>query len=235
MILVTRPRHLAVVTAHVLKALGYKTLILPMLHLSYMYKEISDDDYSFIIITSQNAIHAIKNLEWIKTKKVYVVGSKMASLLNKIGYRNILVCEESKQSSEGILDLIESNESITEKCLYISGADVAGNLEVQLRGLGYNINREIVYKSISTEYLSGSAIDSINSLVKVVLFYSPRTAIAFSRLAKKYQMDLVNKTAVCISKKTADNLEHRAWDNILVAKNSNESSLIMIVKNEISK
>ena len=235
MILITRPRYLAIKTSNILRILGYNTLILPMLHLRYMYKEIFDNNYSFIIITSQNAVYATKHLGWLKKKRIYAVGAKTASLLSNINCKNIIVCDESKQNSKGMLDLIKSKENTLSKCLYISGTDVAGNLETELKWLGYDVNREIVYKSISTTHLSESAIDSINSLVQAVLFYSPRTATTFSRLTDKYQINLSNKIAVCISTKIANNLKQYAWSNILITKNSSEYSLMEVVNTNIHK
>ncbi|MDJ1305892.1 MAG: uroporphyrinogen-III synthase [Candidatus Midichloria sp.] len=226
MILITRQRNFAAQTSTKLEQLGYKALNLPMLHISYMYKEIVDNDYDLIVMTGQNSVYASSHIDWLKNKKVYAVGSETANLLQKSGYKNIIFCQESSQNSDTLISLIKKNEQAGVKILYISGADIAGNIEKQLLDAGYLIKREVVYKSILTENLSEQAIGSINDLIKLVLFYSPRTALAFSNLAKKYKINLSAKSAVCISEKTAAKLNKDEWGKIIIAKISSEASII---------
>jgi len=224
MILITRQKNFARQTSAKLMKFGYKTLSLPMLHMSYMYKDLMDDNYTAIIITSKNSVHAISHLKWLKKKKIYAVGLKTKDSLKRIGCNNLISCEESSQNIHALIKLVKENEQPNTKLLYISGVDVACDIEKEL--IDYYIKREIVYKALVTKSLSLQAIDSINSLINIVLFYSPRSALAFSKLIQKYKITPINKIAICISHNTALNLDKKEWHNIIISKNSNEDSIM---------
>ncbi len=225
MILITRQRNFTSYTASALEKLGYKTISLPMLHVSYMYPDLKDSDYDTVIMTSKNSVYATTHLTWLRDKKIYCIGESTKQLLTKYNYTNITSCLEEAQNATSLAELIKQNESRNSKILYISGLDIASDIENQLLDSGYHIARQIVYKTILTSSVSQQALEPIQDLVKVVLFYSPRSALAFTKLSEKYDFKLQNKAAICISNNTADILKD-CWGKILVSKNSDEDSII---------
>jgi uroporphyrinogen-III synthase len=190
-----------------------------------MYPDLKDSDYDTVIMTSKNSVYATTHLTWLRDKKIYCIGESTKQLLTKYNYTNITSCLEEAQNATSLAELIKQNESRNSKILYISGLDIASDIENQLLDSGYHIAIQIVYKTILTSSVSQQALEPIQDLVKVVLFYSPRSALAFTKLSEKYDFKLQNKAAICISNNTADILKD-CWGKILVSKNSDEDSII---------
>ena len=118
--------------------------------------------------------------------------------------------------------------------MYLSGSDISGDIQESLRNFGYQVYREILYHSIIVDEISDQAVESINSLIKIVLLYSPRAALAFSNLVKKYCIDLSDKIAICISDNASKNLDIKQWKGVLISKYSHEDSMIDAIKKLIT-
>ena len=227
MILITRQRNFAVHTAAALKYLGLSSLILPMFHVRYIYKDLEDIGYGAVIFTSQNAVHAVKHVKWLKNKKIYAVGSSTASALRKLySSLNVIQCDEAKQNSDNLSSMVISSEGHDSNILYVSGLHTTGFITSRLTEHGYHIKQEIVYEVINISYLSQQALEAIDASINVVLFFSPRTALIFSDLQKKYHIDLHNKTAICISRRTSEALISDTWGDVVISKDSSESSIL---------
>ena len=231
MILVTRQRNLAVLTASALKAMHHTPLILPMLHIRYFYHDIEDNNYNSLIFTSINAANACNHITWMRDKLTYAVGGKTANTLSSKNFSKVIHCDQESQNSQSLIKLIRAKESHGSKLLYISGTEIIGNIDFTLNTLGFDVKREIVYQAIAVDSLSEQAVDSIERLVRIVTFYSGRTASIFSNLATKYNINLSNKIAICMSQQISQNLNPKIWKDIIISNLSNESSLLQAIQN----
>ena len=229
MILVTRQRNLAAQSASELQKLGYKPLILPLLYIRHIEQDIEDKSYNALIFTSINAAEACKNKKWMNSKTAYAVGTKTAKALVDKKFTRIIHCDQENQNNLALIELIKSKENPGSKLLYISGDKIAGDIQGNLNTLGYNVIKKTVYQAIALESISQQAVESIQNGVKIVTLYSPRTASIFSNIAIKYNINLSEKIAVCISKNTAQALNQNLWKEVIVAKTANEESIIQTI------
>ena len=70
------------------------------------------------------------------------------------------------------------------RLLHVCGSAVAGDLAGDLRARGFAIERAILYEARPVAALSPAAVEAIGSgMIDFALFFSPRTAAIFVRLA----------------------------------------------------
>jgi uroporphyrinogen-III synthase len=71
------------------------------------------------------------------------------------------------------------------RLLHISGSDVAGDLIGQLGERGFTVERSVLYEARPVAALSATATAALAAgEIDIALFFSPRTAAIFTRLAE---------------------------------------------------
>ena len=225
-ILITRPYHLGINSQNKISKLGKKSLLIPLIRIKYLNIEISDSNYDYIVVTSQNAIATFRNNLWMKDKYILVVGGATKELLLQENYKKILICEENVS---GLIDNIYKKISIASNILYICGDHLSYDLEGSLKSNSYNITSKVVYTSDAITELSKNEIAQINEVVEIVMLYSPRTAKIFVDLALKYNLYTRNKIAICISNKCANNIVKLQWMGVKIASSPNEIKMLELI------
>ena len=128
-ILITRPYNLAIHSQSRISKLGKKSVIIPFIKINYLAVKIEDNNYNYIILTSQNAIATFENNLWMKDKSILVVGEKTKEILLQKNCKKILF------SGENVSDLINSickKTLVSSNILYISGNHLSYDLESSL-------------------------------------------------------------------------------------------------------
>ena len=225
-ILITRPYHLGINSQNKISKLGKKSLLIPLIKIKYLNIEISDSNYDYIVVTSQNAIATFRNNLWMKDKYILVVGGEKKELLLQENYKKILICEENVS---GLIDNIYKKISIASNILYICGDHLSYDLEGSLKSNSYNITSKVVYTSDAITELSKNEIAQINEVVEIVMLYSPRTAKIFVDLALKYNLYTRNKIAISISNKCANNIVKLQWMGVKIASSPNEIKMLELI------
>lgn len=225
-ILITRPYDLAINSQNKISKLGKKSIVVPFILIKHLGIKIEDDDYNYIVLTSQNAIDAFENNPWMKNKLILVVGSKTKELLLKKGCKEILLCE---MNVNDLINSIYRTIPIPANILYICGDYLSYDLKSSLKSKGYSVKSKVVYNSGTIIELSKDEIAQINKSVKIVMFYSPRTAQIFTDLVLKHNIYTINKVAICISEKCADNIVNLQWRKVKIASTSNETKMLELI------
>jgi uroporphyrinogen-III synthase len=225
-ILITRPYNIGINSQNKISKLGKKSLLIPLIRIKYLNIEISDSNYDYIVVTSQNAIATFRNNLWMKDKYILVVGGATKELLLQENYKKILICEENVS---GLIDNIYKKISIASNILYICGDHLSYDLEGSLKSNSYNITSKVVYTSDAITELSKNEIAQINEVVEIVMLYSPRTAKIFVDLALKYNLYTRNKIAICISNKCANNIVKLQWMGVKIASSPNEIKMLELI------
>ena len=224
MILITRPRLLAIKTANKIKNMNYKAL--PMLHVRMIYKNVINKGFSAVIFTSQNAIYSVRHMDWIKNIDAYVVGSATyEALQRKMQIKNIFSSKNGEVS--GLIELIKQNIKIGDKILYLRGENVAHDIKSVLND--YNVEEEIVYQTLRLEHLTKQGVDAITKHISSVLFYSKDTAEIFCRLMQKYSIQTASKSAICISPSVAKSAMQLQWNELKIADFPNEEAMLSLI------
>ncbi len=225
-ILITRPYNLAINSQSKINKLGKKSLIIPLIKIKYRDVKIEDNNYDYVILTSQNAIATFENNPWMRDKSILVVGEKTKELLLKKNCKKILLSEENVGD---LIDTIYEKISIFSNILYICGDHLSYDLESHLKSKAYNITSKVVYNSDAIIELAKNEISQINEIIEIIMFYSPRTAKVFTDLAIRYKLYTKNKIAICISDKCVDSIAKLHWKEIRVSSAPNETKMLELI------
>ena len=222
MILITRPLESAYNTSDKVKLMGFMAKVFPLLKIEFdvpALKQLDFKRFDLVIITSQNISKTLKSFPISVENPILVVGEKNARLLKDAGF-NVLAY---KPTATDLLAYICEKVSPSQKLLYLSGDYIASQLDTKLLALGFNVSRKIVYSSIAVDSFPATVLNDI----KQILFYSPRTAKAFTEVC---QNDLSSVTAICISENTAFMLNSLKFNDILIAKFPTEDGMLSLLK-----
>ncbi len=158
-----------------------------------------------VIITSSNAIFALKKLQIENNTLILSVGSKTAERIRKLGYNNVLFVDNSAflllNLSKNIL--IKNQGTI----VYLAGEIITLDLAKKLEELGFVSKKIIVYKTKEVRNLLPQNIEEIkNGNVEEVWIYSKNSLMIFYRLVKKYDLlEYLEQTKIsCLSQEIAN-------------------------------
>jgi len=117
----------------------------PVLGFMYLDCHIDFNEYDLLVITSQNALLAIKNdkQQWIN-KKILTVGQATQELAIQMGALDV-VCSSVNNAKSMILENISLIQS--RKTLYLRGKRVSTDIKSILKLQNINIYEKIVYEN----------------------------------------------------------------------------------------
>ncbi len=238
--LLTRPQRDSEELANLLKPIGVNSLIEPLIEIF----DIEDitlpplESVQALIMTSANGVRSLTNLLGdlpISTRKLklFAVGSITADIARKHGFQNV---EFAGGNISSLASLVTERASPNRgSLLHIAGTEVAGDLAALLSQKGFVINRECIYRVETSKTLSKDTENKLKSgKVNMVLFFSPRSAKAFTDLFlgkyvnnnKLSQFSLKNVTAICLSSNVALEASRLNWGKIRVACQPKRSAIL---------
>ena len=226
-VLLTRPYNLALDSRNKIKSLGKKSIIMPLIKINYLNKKIFDNNFKYIIVTSQNAVLSFKTNSWMRDKAILTVGNATKNLLLNLDCKNLILCERDVSS---LINLIYERVDIASNILYVCGDHLSCNLDEELKNYGYtSVVSQIVYESQAINSLTENQVIKINKDVETIMFYSPRTAKIFFNLFQKHKFSMDNKIAICISKKCAEYISCLKWKDTKIANYPSENSMMELL------
>src|SRR5271170_4379879 len=161
--LITRPREEATALAAALAARGVDALIEPLMEIHF--RAVASPDLTSVqavLCTSANGVRALARAS-AERRLPLRAGGDAADLVR-------LVASQLDPREGGLL--------------HVCGSVVAGDLADDLRKRGFDVDRIVLYEATPIAALSPAATDTIRSgAVDFALFFSPRTAAIFARLA----------------------------------------------------
>src|SRR5690606_26729546 len=116
--------------------------------------------------------------------------------------------------------------------LHASGRDVAGDLPGALGKHGFEVRRSVLYQAEAAERLPDEARTALTSgALDGALFFSPRSAGLFVRLAAREQLTptLARLAAFCLSEAVAEAAHAAHWREIAVAARPDQPALVELV------
>ena len=122
--------------------------------------------------------------------------------------------------------------------LHVAGNVVAGDLLGALRARGFSIERSILYEARPVAALSPMSVDALRSgAIGFALFFSPRTAAVFARLASSACVAECCGTITALSISTAADaaLSDLPWLERHVAERPNQPALLEMLDRVLGK
>ena len=235
--LVTRPREESESLASALAARGIGTVIEPMLQILYPVATALDlATVQAILCTSANGVRALARVTGERRLPLFAVGEATAARARAEGFTAV------ESAGGAVVDLVRL---VTERLrpqdgrlLHAAGDVVAGDLVGALRTRGFVIERSVLYEARPVEGLSESAVCALRSgNIALALFFSPRTAAIFVRLANIAGVGPYCRTvtALAISADTDTVLAGLPWRNRLVSERPDQPALLDVVDSVLAE
>lgn len=199
--LVTRPRAEAGALAAALAERGIDALIEPLIDIRYHDGPCPGFvDVQAVLFTSANGVRALARLTAAREVPVFAVGDATAAQAREEGFAAV---ESAGGNAADLARLIEARlDPRRGRLIHIAGREVAGDLAGSLRESGFSIDRAVLYEAVAASSLSPAVHSALRKrAIDFVLFFSPRTAAIFARLAREGDIDdvLAEVAAVSIS------------------------------------
>jgi uroporphyrinogen-III synthase len=229
--LVTRPRAEAVALAEALAMRGIEALIEPLLDIHYRDEPAPDlAGVQAVLCTSANGVRALARLSGDRGIALFAVGEATAARARDEGFARV------ESAGGNVEDLARLARQLLRpgsgRLLHVAGSYVAGDLAGMLREAGFAVDRVVLYEARPVPGLSASTVAALQSgLVDFALFFSPRTAAIFGRLAEQAGVGAAIRgvTAVSISAAADRGLGDLAFRGRLVADTPDQNALLAVL------
>ncbi len=115
---------------------------------------------------------------------MFAVGPATGTLAREMGFRSVI---EGPAAAHDLVPIIaKTTKPEAGTLLQITGEDQAFDMKSALAGIGYRVERAIVYRACAAEALAPQVVEAISEgEIEGVVLMSPRTATIFSDLAAK--------------------------------------------------
>lgn len=230
-VLVTRAAPGDQSTLEALRARGIDAISSPVLVTEFCAPAEPDwSDVQALLVTSANAVSAVRTYHAAKGIPVLAVGDYTAAALRDAGFSAV---RSAQGDAAALLNLATEHLSPRAgKVIYLRGADVATDLAAALAGHGFKADSLVVYRTVRAPLLKDQAILAIREgETSAVLLHSRRGTEAFLSLAVDSALaGYFNRmTAFALSARAAEPLQASAWRAIQIAPSPNEASLLSII------
>jgi uroporphyrinogen-III synthase len=227
-VIVTRPAEASAALAQDLAALGIEAMAAPMLTVETLpIDPTAPSHLRALLVTSGNGAAAAAGLAVRRDIPVFAVGDATAAAARRSGF-------EAVDTASGDAETLAA--LVTARCrpedgplLWIGGEAVATNIARLLRDRGYSVDRRIAYRTVLADDLPAEVVGALDSgAVDAILFFSPRTAEGFARVARRLGLEkaCARVAAHCMSPAVARAASTLRWRALHVAETPTKAALI---------
>lgn len=221
--LVTRPREDAEELAAALAARGIEPVLEPLLTIRFVDDGANVlapllDGAQAVLFTSANGVRAFAAASPRRDLPAFAVGEATAKTARDAGFAAV---DSAGGDVADLAALVQQRLKPADGALvHAAAGDVAGDLAGALAAAGFALRRAVLYEAVAAERLSGATAALLaHGEVALALFFSPRTAQLFVRLATDAGVASACRdvAAVVLSPAVAGRLEPLAWRAVHVA------------------
>jgi uroporphyrinogen-III synthase len=183
------------------------------------------DGVQAILFTSANGVRAFAEATSRRDFRAFAVGDATAAAARNAGFADVT-------SADGTVDdlakLVIGRLKPRNGAVFHAAARVtAGDLQGLLEAAGFSVRRAALYEAVEAERLSAATRQAIaQHEIDAALFFSPRNAATFVRLAAGLEEGCQHMVAVALSSAVAEKLAPLPWRRVAVAAAPNESALL---------
>lgn len=230
-IIITRPIDDAKTTAEILTDNGFDYFIEPAMSVEIIKNENLKNkfsNYEAIIITSKNAIRALKEYGGYESYKIIALGETTNSFAKGLGF---ITTEYAGENIKELQKFIEASYT-GKKLLYASGEVITKELNIY--NCGADVIRIPVYKTTPSVHLSEKFIEHLrNGKFSAIMFFSSKTAEIFNELINKHQLEKHKGTlhAICLSNNIAEKIKNYGFKATIYTKNTKKVEITNLLQN----
>ncbi len=230
--LVTRPLPDAQALAKLLAARGIEAVLEPLLTISpnpdaAALLEREHGGVQALLFTSANGARAFAAACQRRELPVFAVGDATSRAAKAAGFAHV---ESAQGNAAALANYVSARLKPGDgDLLHASAGEVAGDLAGLLAKAGFRLRRAAIYEALAAESLSAETIALIRrGGLDAALFFSPRTARCFVRLAGEAGLtdSLAKTVAFALSAEVAGGLRQIGWRRIEVAEAPTEDALL---------
>ena len=183
------------------------------------------DGVQAILFTSANGVRAFAEATSRRDFRAFAVGDATAAAARNAGFADVT-------SADGTVDdlakLVIGRLKPRNGAVFHAAASVtAGDLQGLLEAAGFSVRRAALYEAVEAERLSVATRQAIaQHEIDAALFFSPRNAATFVRLAAGLEEGCQHMVAVALSSAVAEKLAPLPWRRVAVAAAPNESAFL---------
>lgn len=184
-LLLTRPAEDSAALAAELERRGHETVVEPMLTIRPLPDAGLDlDGAQAVLLTSANGARALSGRSVGRNISLYAVGDATARAARDAGFNRVASAGGDVEDLAALV--IARADPAAGRLVHVAGSAVAGDLAGRLAAAGFTIERAVLYRAEPATELSAACRDNLRAgRLDGALFFSPRSARAFARLARQ--------------------------------------------------
>ena len=229
---ITRPQEDAIHTASILSKYGIQTFIEPLLEIKQVnFLPIKVlQNVQALIFTSSNGVRSFAQQVSERNLRIIAVGENTAKTASLFRFGNI---ESAGGNINYLIEYIKQFCSPNKgTLLYACAKEVSQDIKRKLSN--FVLHNIVVYESKLITKLSTKFIKILPNL-DGVLFYSAKTALAFSKISTKYNINTENLVAYSLSSSIEQKIYHMKWRKKITSFFPQEKFLILSILEEMAK
>jgi len=185
------------------------------------------DGVQALLFTSTNGVASFAAASGRRDLRVLAVGDGTAAEARRAGFAEV---ESARGDVTALARLVAARlEPGAGALLHASGHAVAGDLAGRLARSGFTVRSVPLYHGVAADALSASTETALRAgEIDAALFFSPRTAAAFVRLARAagIERSCSKMAGIALSAAVASELEGLGWRRVRVAAAPTEAAML---------
>jgi uroporphyrinogen-III synthase len=183
------------------------------------------DGVQAVLFTSANGVRAFAETTTRRGFRAFAVGDATAAAARAAGFADVT---SAGGAVDDLAKLVIGRLKSKDGALFHAAASVsAGDLQEPLEAAGFSVRRTVLYEAVESDRLSDAIRQAIaRREIDAALFFSPRNAATFVRLAAGLEEGCTHMVAVALSSAVAEKLAPLPWRRVAVAAAPNESALL---------
>ena len=232
-ILITRPEKDSLNFSELLDKNFFECFLAPLIKIiKCKYDFDKNVEYDFILFTSRNGI---RNFQYIKQKKTFVIGDGTFNLAKKNGYTNVVnIKGNSNDLKIKMKPFLRKSKIILHPTSTLKNID----LENYFRGEGCYYKQLKCYKSIMINQKTELFENFIKSCKDgLITLFSRKTAISFKKELSKLGLmqSYGGNKILTLSNSIAEEIKELKFDKVYVSSQPNEKGMLNLIKEVCQK
>ncbi|MGH7092881.1 MAG: uroporphyrinogen-III synthase [Stellaceae bacterium] len=233
--LVTRPRAEAATLAMALAARRIEAVVEPLIEIGWRDGKLDLAGVQAVLCTSANGVRALARASGERTVPLYAVGEATEMRAQTEGFRTV---ESAGGDVRALVRLVRVRlRPGAGRLVHIAGSAMAGDLAGELRAAGFAVDRAVLYDAQPAAALTPETAAALaKQSIDLALFFSPRTAAIFARLAAASGIAeaLARVTAISISRAADAGLGDLAFRSRLVAAAPTQAAVLDCIDSQLA-
>jgi uroporphyrinogen-III synthase len=237
-VLVTRAEPDGERLARDLRVHGIEALIEPLMTIRFVPEGARVltpflQDVQAVLFTSANGVRAFAAASDRRDIKAIAVGDATASAARAAGFAEIVSAAGTVEDLAALV--IASLKPSNGPLIHAAGSVTAGDLAGLLEAAGFTLRRAVLYEAIPAERLSERTRTAFDrGEIDAALFFSPRNATTFVRLATGLERSCTRIVALALSRAVAAALQPLPWRRITIAGKPTEAALLHALEHSLA-